>query len=423
MRLPRDPVLVVERQLDAAVDLAKRAGVDRGVEGDGVAILDLGLLDVVGDDADRGRGCLSVHVQPGEGLDRILLLRRGGELCVHRGEVLALPGVAKPRPTRSRRPRRPRSRRSRTSPWTRATTGALRVSRRCRRSPSWPLAARTGLGGAVALLATRTRGRRGGFHRQKGSRSRLRRRKRPVHLQSARIRAMSAIDIGIIVFALALATIGWDRGLIASAMPLAGFIGGVALGARLGPALLEEGAESPYAPAVAAACGILLGVFLAIALEGVGAGVRERLAHGSAGRVVDSVGGAVLLATLALAAAWVFGAVALTCAGKGGSRPPRGRAALVDPGRPERRLPALGAAAEHAAADRPSPDVRGPRGERGTAGPRHRRRSGSRSGGRVGRAGPGQRLRAGRRGLGLGRCTAARRDERARRRRARTTPP
>jgi S1-C subfamily serine protease len=128
---------------------------------------------------------------------------------------------------------------------------------------------------------------------------------------------MSAIDIGIIVFALALATIGWDRGLIASAMPLAGFIGGVAVGARLGPALLEGGAESPYAPAVAAACGILLGVFLAIALEGVGAGVRERLAHGSVGRIVDSIGGALLLATLALAAAWVFGAVALHAPGKG----------------------------------------------------------------------------------------------------------
>jgi S1-C subfamily serine protease len=128
---------------------------------------------------------------------------------------------------------------------------------------------------------------------------------------------MSAIDIGIIVFALALATIGWDRGLIASAMPLAGFIGGVAAGARLGPALLEGGAESPYAPAVAAACGILLGVFLAIALEGVGGGVRERLDHGSAGRIVDSIGGALLLAVLAFAAAWVFGAVALHVPGKG----------------------------------------------------------------------------------------------------------
>jgi S1-C subfamily serine protease len=126
---------------------------------------------------------------------------------------------------------------------------------------------------------------------------------------------MSAIDIGIIVFALALAAIGWERGLIGSAMPLAGFIGGVAAGARIGPALLEGGSESPYAPAVAAAGGILLGVFLAIALDGVGAGLRERLAHGSSGRLVDSIAGAFLLATLAFAAAWVFGAVALNVPG------------------------------------------------------------------------------------------------------------
>jgi S1-C subfamily serine protease len=126
---------------------------------------------------------------------------------------------------------------------------------------------------------------------------------------------MSAIDIGIVIFALALAAIGWERGLIGSAMPLAGFIGGVAAGARIGPALLEGGSESPYAPAVAAAAGILLGIFLAIALDGVGAGVRERLAHGSAGHLVDSIAGAFLLAALALAAAWVFGAVALNLPG------------------------------------------------------------------------------------------------------------
>jgi S1-C subfamily serine protease len=128
---------------------------------------------------------------------------------------------------------------------------------------------------------------------------------------------MSAIDIGIIVFALALAAIGWERGLVRSAMPLAGFIAGVAIGGRIAPALLEGGSESPYAPAVAAAGGILLGVFLAIALEGVGAGLHERLSHSDAGRMLDSLGGAAVLAALAFAAAWVFGAVALNVPGKG----------------------------------------------------------------------------------------------------------
>ena len=127
---------------------------------------------------------------------------------------------------------------------------------------------------------------------------------------------MSAIDIGIVVFAAALAVIGWERGLVASAMPLVGFIAGVAIGARVAPALLAGGSESAYAPAVAAAGGILLGVFLAIALEGVGAGLSARLARGGASRVVDAAGGAALLAALALAAAWVFGAVALNVPGQ-----------------------------------------------------------------------------------------------------------
>ena len=128
---------------------------------------------------------------------------------------------------------------------------------------------------------------------------------------------MSAIDNGILVFALALAAIGWERGLVRSALPLVGFVGGVAIGARIGPALLEGGSESAYAPAVAAAGGILLGVFLAIALEGVGTGVRERLAASATSRRLDSLGGAALLAALGLAAAWVFGAVALNVPGKG----------------------------------------------------------------------------------------------------------
>src|SRR5687767_1125993 len=108
-----------------------------------------------------------------------------------------------------------------------------------------------------------------------------------------------------------MAAIGWERGLVRSALPLAGFIGGVFAGARLGPLLLEGGAESPYAPAVAAGGGILLGLFLAVALEGVGQRLSDRLAGRALTRRADSAGGAFLFLGLALAAAWVFGAVAL----------------------------------------------------------------------------------------------------------------
>ncbi len=127
---------------------------------------------------------------------------------------------------------------------------------------------------------------------------------------------MSLIDIGIVVFALAMAAVGWERGLVRSALPLAGFVVGVFAGARLAPLLLEGGAESPYAPAVAAGGGILLGVFLAIALEGAGQRLSVRLAERPATRRIDSAGGAVLFLGLALAAAWVFGAVALNLPGQ-----------------------------------------------------------------------------------------------------------
>jgi S1-C subfamily serine protease len=127
---------------------------------------------------------------------------------------------------------------------------------------------------------------------------------------------VTAVDIGIIIGALALAAVGWERGLIAAAMPLAGFVGGVALGARLAPTLLEGGAESPYAPAVAAAGGVLLGLFLAIALEGLGSGLSQRLDSVPVGRVADRCGGALLFLALALAIAWVFGAVALHVPGQ-----------------------------------------------------------------------------------------------------------
>ncbi len=128
---------------------------------------------------------------------------------------------------------------------------------------------------------------------------------------------MSPIDIFIIVFALAMAAIGWERGLVGAALPLLGFVVGIAIAARLGPALLADGSESPYAPAVAAAGGILLGTFLAIALEGAADKLAVRLRERTGSRLIDSLGGATLLAALAAVAVWVFAAVALNVPGQG----------------------------------------------------------------------------------------------------------
>jgi hypothetical protein len=121
---------------------------------------------------------------------------------------------------------------------------------------------------------------------------------------------MTLVDLGIVLFAIALAAVGWQRGLIASALPLAGFVGGAALGARIGPELLPDGAESSYAPLVSVLTGVLLGAFLAVAIDGFSQGLRSRMLGRPMG-VIDGIGGAILLGALALLLAWGFGAVAL----------------------------------------------------------------------------------------------------------------
>lgn len=125
---------------------------------------------------------------------------------------------------------------------------------------------------------------------------------------------MNFVDIGIILFAISFGAIGYSRGLVASALPLAGFVGGAAAGARIGPALLPNGGESQYAPLVAVLTGIVVGVFLAVALDGLAQMIRARLGHGAPG-FVDGLGGGLLLAALSLLIAWGFGAVALHASG------------------------------------------------------------------------------------------------------------
>jgi S1-C subfamily serine protease len=125
---------------------------------------------------------------------------------------------------------------------------------------------------------------------------------------------LNLVDVGIILFALALGAIGYVRGLIASALPLAGFVAGAALGARIGPALLAGGSHSQYAPLVAVVTGILVGAFVGVALEGIGQAIRGRLLGRTVG-ALDGIGGALLLAALALLVSWGFGAVALHAGG------------------------------------------------------------------------------------------------------------
>jgi hypothetical protein len=120
---------------------------------------------------------------------------------------------------------------------------------------------------------------------------------------------VTAIDWIIVGFTLAMALWGYAQGLIVGALSLAGFAGGAVLGARVAPLFLEEGAKSPYAPLVTLVCAAVLGGLFASGLEILGFHLRRRI--GSRIGLLDGVGGALLLACLGLALAWVAGTVAL----------------------------------------------------------------------------------------------------------------
>jgi hypothetical protein len=104
------------------------------------------------------------------------------------------------------------------------------------------------------------------------------------------------------------------QGFVVGALALAGFVGGALAGGRLAPALLEEGARSPYAPLFALIGALLGGGLLAVGLETVGRRVRGALRIPGFG-VVDGLLGALLSGALALGLAWIFGAVALQTPG------------------------------------------------------------------------------------------------------------
>lgn len=126
---------------------------------------------------------------------------------------------------------------------------------------------------------------------------------------------MTVLDWGIVAFTAALAIWGYRQGLIVGALTLFGFAIGAFAGSRIGPLLLTQGSRSPYAPLFAALGALLVGALLAVTLEGFALGLRSRLVRGRTLHAVDGVGGATLIAAVALGLVWVFGAVALHAPG------------------------------------------------------------------------------------------------------------
>jgi S1-C subfamily serine protease len=124
---------------------------------------------------------------------------------------------------------------------------------------------------------------------------------------------VTTVDWIIVGFTVLMAVWGYSQGLIVGALSLAGFAAGALAGSRLGPLLLSEGSQSPYAPLFALAGAVLLGGILASGLEVVGFHLRRRVPH--ALEPIDGLGGAVLVGALGLGLVWLAGAVALQTPG------------------------------------------------------------------------------------------------------------
>ncbi len=168
---------------------------------------------------------------------------------------------------------------------------------------------------------------------------------------------MTWIDWIIVGFTVLMALRGYTLGLVAGALSVAGFAGGALLGARMAPLLLEEGSRSPYAPLFALAGALLLGGVLSSGLQSLGLRLRSRLGQGL--EVLDGLGGAALIACLALGLAWILGAVALQAPEARELRRPIQRSVILQ--RLNATLPPSGPLLNALARFDPLPEIRGPR--------------------------------------------------------------
>lgn len=122
---------------------------------------------------------------------------------------------------------------------------------------------------------------------------------------------VTVLDWAIVAFTIALGLWGYRQGLIVGALTLIGFGLGAFAGSRIGPLLLSQGSESPYAPLCAALGALLAGALAAVTVESFALGLRAKIISRPSLHRADGAGGAALIAAVALGIAWVFGAVAL----------------------------------------------------------------------------------------------------------------
>jgi uncharacterized membrane protein required for colicin V production len=127
---------------------------------------------------------------------------------------------------------------------------------------------------------------------------------------------MTRVDWIVLAIAALAALTGLKRGLIATALSLAGLAAGAVLGARIAPHFLHGGSISPYTPLVGLG-GALVGATLLQSIASMaGSFARKSLLVIPPLRLLDTVGGFVAGAAFGLAIAWVASAVLLQLPGQ-----------------------------------------------------------------------------------------------------------
>jgi len=126
---------------------------------------------------------------------------------------------------------------------------------------------------------------------------------------------VTTLDWLALAFVIFTGVLGLKKGLLASALSLAGIVVGAVVGARLAPQLLSGGSSSPYTPLAGLAGAAVGAVLLEAAGTLAGSTLRDAL-HLPPLRTLDSVGGLVLGAGAGLALVWVVGASALLVPGQ-----------------------------------------------------------------------------------------------------------
>ncbi|MGH2932967.1 MAG: MarP family serine protease [Gaiellaceae bacterium] len=139
---------------------------------------------------------------------------------------------------------------------------------------------------------------------------------------------LNTVDWIVVAFVVLNALGGMRRGLVVTALSLAGLVAGAFVGGRVAPHLLSGGASSPWA-AVAGLVGAVLGAVLLQTLAVVAGSLVRGGLRLTPLRFLDSLGGLVVGAAMGVVLVWVIGAAAALVPGQSTLRRQVQRSAIV----------------------------------------------------------------------------------------------